>query len=74
MFLKIAPYNVLEIARILAREKKLFRRGVRETTCLRREEGNIMNHNRGRHDVPNVYNPIIKPTVHVTGQRLQSVI
>ncbi len=62
-----------EEARIIAKEGNWFRRGIREAICIRREEGHTINHDRGRHDLSNVYNPISKPTKHSTSERLHTV-
>ncbi len=63
-----------EEASIIAKEGNWFQKGIRKDSCIRREEGHTINLGRVRHDLSNVYNPIIKPTKHSTSERLKSVI
>ncbi len=57
-----------EEASIVAKEANWFWRGIRGAICIRREEEHTINHDRGQHDLSNVYNPILKLTKRSTAR------
>ena len=57
-------------AKVIGREQDWFRRGMKEAIQIRIRGRETLNRDQGRHNLPDVYNPILDRS---TGKRQQSI-